>query len=113
MLSELKSQQGPKSESKSPANLSPERFMQIGMGFWAAKAVMSAVELGVSTELAKGAKSAEQLAEATNVHARSARDFFDTLVALNIIEREGDIYRNTPEADYFLDKAKPSYVGGM
>jgi hypothetical protein len=83
------------------------------MGFWAARAVMSAVELGVCTELAKGAKSAEELSKALKLSGRGTRDFFDALVALGVVERDGNVYRNTPEADQFLDKNKPSYIGGI
>src|SRR6478735_2060874 len=97
----------------SEKQLSPERFIQIGMGFWAARAVISAVELGVCTELAKGPQSADALTRSLNINARGARDFLDALVALGVIEREGSIYRNTPEADQFLDKNKPSYMGGI
>jgi O-methyltransferase/methyltransferase family protein len=97
----------------SEKQLSPERFIQMGMGFWAARAVISAVELGVCTELAKGPQSAEALTTSLNINARGARDFLDALVALGVIEREGNIYRNTPEADQFLDKNKPSYMGGI
>jgi len=97
----------------SQSQLSPERFIQMGMGFWAAKAVMSAVELGVCTELAKGAKSAEALAESLRLNGRGVRDFLDALVALNVIERDGSVYRNTPEADQFLDRNKNTYVGGI
>ncbi len=47
------------------------------------------------------------------LHERAARDFFDTLVALGFLQREGDRYSNTRESDLFLDRDKPSYVGGI
>ena len=47
------------------------------------------------------------------LHPRSATDFFDALVALGMLEREDGRYANTPATDLFLDRAKPSYVGGM
>ena len=47
------------------------------------------------------------------LHPRSARDFLDTLVALGFLTRTGDRYANTPETDLFLDRKKPSYVGGI
>ena len=47
------------------------------------------------------------------MHPRSARDFFDALVATGFLERDDDIYRNTPATDLFLDKRKPTYIGGM
>jgi len=47
------------------------------------------------------------------IHRRSARDFLDALVALGFLRRTGNTYANTPETDLFLDRAKPSYIGGI
>jgi precorrin-6B methylase 2 len=47
------------------------------------------------------------------LHPRSARDFLDALVALKLLERDDGIYRNSPDTDLFLDRAKPSYIGGI
>jgi hypothetical protein len=91
----------------------PERIMQLGLGFWDSKTLLSAVEIGLFTELAKGSLDFETLAERLMLHPRSARDFLDALVALGMLERDGDRYSNTPETELFLDRAKPSYVGGI
>jgi hypothetical protein len=88
--------------------------MQLGLGFWGSKTLLSAVELGLFTELAKeSALDAKTLSERLMLHSRSARDFLDALVALGMLERDGDRYANTAETDLFLDRAKPSYVGGI
>ena len=90
----------------------PEGIMQLGLGFWGSKTLLSANELGVFTELAKGALEVEALIERLQLHPRSARDFFDALVALGMLERREGRYSNTPETDLFLDRAKPFYIGG-
>jgi hypothetical protein len=87
--------------------------MQIGMGFWASKTLLSAVELGVFSTLADAPADLSTLQGKLGLHPRSARDFLDGLVALNLLERENGIYRNTAETDLFLDRAKPSYIGGI
>ena len=99
----------------SPASeqATPERIMQLGLGFWGSKTLLSAVEIGLFTELAKDPLDFETLAERLMLHPRSARDFLDALVALGMLERDGDRYSNTLETDLFLDRTKPSYVGGM
>ncbi len=99
----------------SPASeqATPERIMQLGLGFWGSKTLLSAVEIGLFTELAKGSLGLETLAERLMLHPRSATDFLDALVALGMLERDGDRYANTPETDLFLDRAKPSYIGGL
>jgi hypothetical protein len=93
--------------------VTPDRIMHLGLGFWASKATLSAVEVGVFTELAKGALDAETLRTRLGVHGRCARDFFDALVSLGLLERTGSTYANSPEADFFLDRGKPSYIGGL
>src|SRR5919112_648664 len=91
----------------------PERILGLGLGFWGSKTLLSAVEIGLFTELAKGFLDFETVSERLMLHPRSARDFLDALVALGMLERDGDRYSNTPETDLFLDRAKPSYVGGL
>jgi hypothetical protein len=94
-------------------NISPEHIMQVGLGFWASKTLLSAVELGLFTELAKQPCDAETLRAKLGLHPRSALDFFDTLVALGFLERAGGTYSNTPSTNVFLDKTRPSYLGGI
>lgn len=93
--------------------LSPDRILQTGMGFWASKALLSAVELGVFSALAKEPGDVASLHARLGLHARGARDFLDALVALGFLRCEGGVYRNTPETDLFLDRDKPSYIGGI
>lgn len=96
-----------------PRQLTPDGIMQLGLGFWGSKTLLSAVELGLFSELAKGPLDASTLAQRLGLHKRSARDFFDALVALGVLQRRGDRYGNTPETERFLDRAKPSYIGGI
>ena len=93
--------------------VSPDSILQLGMGFWGSKTLLSAIELGVFSELAAGPLDSGTLADRLGLHPRSARDFLDALVALQTLERSGDRYSNTPQTDRFLDRNKPSYVGGM
>ena len=91
----------------------PEHILQIGLGFWPSKVLLSAVEMELFTELAHGPESLEALTGRLGLHPRSARDFLDSLVALGFLQRENGKYSNTPATDLFLDKKKPSYVGGI
>jgi len=93
--------------------LNPERILQTGLGFWASKTLLSAIEMSLFTELSHGAEPFEALSGRLGLHPRSARDFLDALVALGFLNRSGNHYANTPETDLFLDRMKPSYVGGI
>jgi len=92
---------------------SPDRIMQLGLGFMASKTLLSAAELGVFTKLAGHSMEGEALSRELGLHPRGARDFLDALVAMGLLQRNGQIYSNSPEADFFLDRAKPSYIGGL
>ena len=93
------------------------RIMQVGMSFWTAKTLLSAVELGVFTKLSGGPMTAEQLGRSLGLAPRGWFDFFDALVGLGFLEREGQgaqaRYRNHEEAAVFLDRNRPTYMGGF
>jgi Dimerisation domain len=69
--------------------LTSSMIMQLGTGFWGSKTLLSAIELGLFTELAKGPLDGKTLGERLRLHPRSARDFFDALVALGMLKRTG------------------------
>ncbi len=93
--------------------MTPERILQTGLGFWASKLLLSAVEMELFTHLARHPGTASELQGRLGLHPRSARDFLDALVALGFLERTDGRYTNTAETAVFLDKQKPSYIGGL
>jgi O-methyltransferase domain/Dimerisation domain len=97
----------------SEEKVSPEHIMQVGLGFWASKTLLSAVEMELFTELAKKPETGAELQSRLGLHPRSALDFLDTLVALGFLQRKNGVYDNTKATALFLDKRKPSYIGGV
>jgi hypothetical protein len=93
--------------------VTPEKILQTGLAFWASKTLLSAVEMGLFTELAKAPQRFDALRGRMGLHPRAARDFFDALTALGFLKKDSDVYENTPETELFLDKNKPSYIGGI
>jgi hypothetical protein len=94
--------------------VTPDRIMEIGHAFRASKALLSAVELGVFTALAHGPLALDALRGQASLDERAARDFLDTLVALGMLTRDADgRYANSAEADRYLDRNKPSYIGSL
>lgn len=96
---------------------SPARILETATAFWPAKVLLSAIELGLFTRLVEGPLDNAALAAALGIRADRSADFFDTLVAIGFLERTGDgagaTYANTADTELFLDRNKPSYVGGM
>ena len=97
--------------------LSPARLMEVGMAFWPAKVLLSALEVGLFTTLGAHAMTGRDLQLALGLHPRANPDFFDALLALHLLERAGDgptaRYRNTPETALFLDRNSPQFMGGF
>ena len=101
----------------SQSELDPSHIMQVGMGFFGSRTLLSAVELELFTHLGSGELSGDAIGERLGLHPRAIPDFPDALVALGVLDREGDgpsaLYGNTKETAAFLDKNSPQYVGGI
>lgn len=97
--------------------IDPSKIMQVGMGFWASKTLLTAVNLGLFTLLAGDKLPADDIKSKLGLHKRGLYDFIDALVALGFLQREGfketAKYSNSPDAELFLDKNKPGYIGGI
>jgi hypothetical protein len=91
--------------------------MQTGLGILELESVLTAVKLQLFTVLGPRAMTGGELGKTLGLHPRGIWDFFDALVALGLLQREGDgpdgRYANTDETAAFLDKNRPEYVGGM
>lgn len=88
-------------------------LLELGRNYWASKTLLTAVEIGLFTELGKGPATEPEIRERLQLHPRATRDFLDSLVGLGVLDREGDVYRNSPAADYCLDENKQTYRGGL
>src|SRR5262245_61016887 len=97
--------------------LSPERILQTGFGFRDSKALLSAIEIGLFTELGKGPRTVRQLCQSLGLSELAAPKLLDALVSLGFLERDGEgpraIYLNTREGAHFLSSASPAYLGAM
>ena len=91
----------------------PDAILQLGLAFWGSKALLSAVELGLFTTLADGPLTGETLTAKLGLQPRGTTDWLDALVSLGMLRRTGGHYANSPATDLFLDRAKPTYLGGM
>src|SRR5215510_13585659 len=99
------------------SGLDASHIMQVGLGFFASKTLLSAVELELFTKLAGQPMTGREIATALQLNPRAVPDFPDALVALKFLERDGDgpdaRYTNTPESTFFLDRNSPGYIGGI
>lgn len=106
-------------KEKVVATINPSKIMQIGMGYWASKVMLSAVKFELFTLLAASALTAKEIKEklAFKTTDRHVFDWLDSLVSLGFLERKGLLddarYSNAEDTDFFLDKNKRNYMGGI
>jgi hypothetical protein len=95
----------------------PTSIMNTAFGFWGSKVLLTAVELGVFTALGQRRVSGAVLGGELGLHPRGIADFFDALLAMKFLARDGDgddaVYYNTPATACYLDRTSPRYLGGM
>lgn len=95
----------------------PSPILQTAFGFWSSKVLLTAVEFGLFTQLGDRHLTGAQLGAELGLHPRGIADFFDTLVAMKFLDRDGEgpaaTYYNTPAGRLYLDRTSPRYVGGI
>jgi hypothetical protein len=86
-------------QSENP-QLDPGAILQTAFAFWSSKVLLTAVEFALFTKLGKRRITGAELGAELCLHPRSISDFFDALVAMKFLDREGDgataKYFNTP-----------------
>jgi O-methyltransferase domain/Dimerisation domain len=97
--------------------LDPAPILQTAFAFWSSKVLLTAVDFGVFTKLGDRRITGAKLGAEIGLHPRGVSDFFDALVAMKFLDREGDgpeaKYFNTPAGALYLDCNSPRYVGGI
>ncbi|MBI3449885.1 MAG: methyltransferase [Acidobacteria bacterium] len=95
----------------------PAPLLQTAFGFWSSKVLLTGVEMDLFSRLGKRRLTGAQLGAELALHPRGIADFFDALVAMGFLEREGvgpdARYGNTPAGALYLDRASPRYIGGI
>lgn len=95
----------------------PGDILQTAFAFWSSKVLLTAVEFGLFTKLGDRRLSGEELGTALGLHPRGIADFFDALVAMQFLDRDGDgvsaKYFNTAAAKLYLVEGNPRYIGGI
>jgi O-methyltransferase domain/Dimerisation domain len=99
--------------SKAPDISTHAGIMRLGTTFCDAKALLTAVELGLFTVLHHGPATKEQIRQQLGLHGRGLSDFLNLLVALGLLERTGGGYHNAVGADRYLVRGEGTYIGGF
>ncbi|WP_433172907.1 methyltransferase [Actinoallomurus sp. CA-150999] len=96
------------------AHVDPLNIMLSGWSFMKTKILLAAIELDVFTPLSRRPLTEPELRDELGLHPRATRDFLDTLVAMNVLERdEDDRYRATADAERYLAQDQRTYLGSF
>lgn len=95
----------------------PGRILQTAFAFWSSKVLLTAVEMGLFTKLGTDRLTRDELGTALEIHPRGRADFFDALVSMKYLKRDGNgpdaRYANTADGSVFLVRSSPRYIGGI
>ncbi len=93
--------------------LSPAPIMELATAFQRSRPLLTAFELDLFTALASEARTSDEVAAAIGADARATDRLMNALVALELLEKEQGRFRNSPQAEKFLVKGRPDYLGGL
>lgn len=91
----------------------PAGIIRLGNSFCDAKALLTAVELGLFTVLRDGPASEDEVRARLGLHGRGLADWLELLVSLNLLEKADGRYCNGEGAARYLVRGEPSYIGGF
>jgi 2-polyprenyl-3-methyl-5-hydroxy-6-metoxy-1,4-benzoquinol methylase len=89
----------------------PERFFSAINAHQQTAAMKSAIELEIFTAIAEGNNTAAAIASRCKTAERGARILCDFLTIHGFLSKQGDRYTNAPDAQLFLNRHSPAYVG--
>ena len=92
--------------AREKAGVLPDRLNEMIGSFMPSRCILTALELDIFTAVGEGA-SAEEVGKKINASARGAGILLNALVALGLLSKSGDEYRNTAEtARFFAEGSK-------
>lgn len=93
------------------SRLDTTRLQKMAMAYWESAALMAAVELEIFTAIAHGNDTIKAVAKAANISERNAERLLTVLVALTLLDKQGEKYLNAPDVQRFLVKDGERYAG--
>ncbi|HEY3787336.1 MAG TPA: class I SAM-dependent methyltransferase [Urbifossiella sp.] len=91
---------------------SPALFFDTINAYQRTEALRTAIELDLFTAVAAGQRTAAQLATACGSSPRGIRILADYLAILGFLRKHDEQYELTPDAEVFLNRQSPAYLGG-
>jgi ubiquinone/menaquinone biosynthesis C-methylase UbiE len=91
----------------------PQRLQQMHFSFAAERILSASLQLDVFSLIAAGRQSAAEIAAAAHASERGTRMLLDALVAFELLAKRDGLYELTGDAERYLVKGSPEYMGAM
>ena len=99
--------------ARDKAGMLPDRLDQMIRGYMPSRCILTALELDIFTAVGDGA-NAEQIGARIHANARAVAMLLNALVALGLLSKSGDDYKNTAEsARFFVQGSKDNHRNGL
>lgn len=99
--------------ARDKAGTLPDRLEQMIRGFMPSRCVLTALEFDIFTAVGGGATS-EEVGTRIHTSAHGVSMLLNALVALGLLSKTGDQYKNTPEsARFFVQGSKDNHRNGL
>ena len=97
--------------SEPPFDLDPEPVNEMARCFWYSSILRAGIKLGTFALLENDSLTSDEVAQHIGASPRYVHAFLDSCVSLELLEKHGDKYTDTPLASKFLVQGKKEYVG--
>jgi hypothetical protein len=91
----------------------PETITNLFDAVYPSLAMLAGIELDLFTQLDDGPGAADQLADVIGVQAVKLKPLLYALVVAGLLTVEDELFSNTTEAEQFLVRGKPDYLGDV
>jgi predicted O-methyltransferase YrrM len=99
--------------AREKAGTLPDRLNEMIRGYMPSRCILTALELDIFTAVGDGA-NADQIGARVHANARAVGMLLNALVALGLLSKIGDEYRNTPESSrFFVEGSKDNHRDGL
>ncbi|MFQ5456820.1 MAG: methyltransferase [Nitrospirota bacterium] len=96
-----------------PEGVDPMEVMKIASAYWDSCVLHTANRLDIFNRLADGPKELSAIAEETESDERALETLLTACVSIGLLERDDNIFRNSPLSSTFLTYKSNFYQGGI
>lgn len=94
-----------------PVDVPPPALLDLATGYQRSQTLFALLELAVPTKLAERPRTRVELAVDLGLAPLAADRFLHAAVALGLLARDGELFRNTEVTERFLVKGRETYLG--